>query len=87
MFSLTRISGLLSRTGSRTPLPRRKVTTALGLESLEGRDLMSGFKTPPLHRGTLPPVPVILPLYTIPPSNSTPPSHVAPPGTTPPIVV
>ena len=50
MLSLTKISGLFSPDSTREATPRRR--TSLALESLEGRDLMSGglrYPIPPVQ--------------------------------------
>ena len=87
MLNFIKASGLFSTTTCRTAL-RRRGKTSLGLESLEGRALMStGFSTvppvpypspkivPPVEAGpTSVTTPPTLPPSKLPPSNTTPPS-------------
>jgi hypothetical protein len=85
MLNFIKASGLFFTTTSRTA-PRRRGKASLGLESLEGRALMSTgtvITEPPVPApppiNTTPPVEVgpalsTMPPTIIPPSNTTPPS-------------
>jgi hypothetical protein len=72
MSRFTLITSLFSQTVSRTSSPRRKAKASLGLESLEGRDLMSVIAGPPVTQP--PPTGTLPPSYVNPPHNTLPPS-------------
>jgi hypothetical protein len=70
MLSFTKISGKFFQNGSRTRSRRHRSSSRLGLEALEGRDLMSVISPsvdPPPGRGTMPPVVIKLPPPSPPP--------------------
>jgi hypothetical protein len=73
MLTFTKTSRLFARATSRTSSPRRKARAHLGLESLEGRELMSNITGPPVPA---PPPPRTVPPVFINPPNTTPPTRV-----------
>jgi hypothetical protein len=72
MLKFTTLSGLLARTTSRTSSPHRSSRTRFNLETLEGRELMSGIAQVPV----LQPPGVVPPNHISPPHTSVPPSSV-----------
>jgi hypothetical protein len=86
MLNFTMISGLIARTSPRATNSRRKSRASLGLESLEGRELMGGLVItgPPVSQPppskTMPPIVVTPPQKTLPPSPAPPPINSMPPS-------
>jgi hypothetical protein len=70
MLSFTKITGVFFQTDSRTGSHRRRSSTCLGLEALEGRDLMSAIGAP----NSAPPPSGVLPPTILPPGQVVPPT-------------